>query len=448
MEILGVRPERRIAILFLVAIAVGTVLLSLPVSAARDSIGFIDALFTSTSAVCVTGLIVVDTGHDYSLFGQIVILALIQLGGIGVMTLASMLVLSIGARLSLHFRLGISGSLGESRTADYRVLLKAVLLTTFLSELVGAVLLYWRFRSYYPDGQAVYYSIFHSISSFCNAGFSTFSNSLESFRDDPALILIIAGLIILGGLGFVVIMELYHSLTGRKLSLSLHSKICLVTTAFLLVGGTIGFYLAEHQHLFKSSGQGLNLVNSFFQAVTCRTAGFNTVSQASLTELGILLTIILMFIGACPGSTGGGIKTTTIAVVVLMVWRRFRGFRHISLFRRTIGADSYSRALAVFILAIFIIVIMFSLFMLAEERMLAHTLSKGWFVDNLFEVVSAFGTVGLSLGITPRLHEAGKILLIVLMFVGRIGLLTLAYSLARPDRRGEIEYKEENVLVG
>ncbi len=448
MEILGIRPERRIAILFLVTIAIGAVLLSLPISGAKGSIDPIDALFTATSAVCVTGLVVVDTGHDYSMFGQIVILILIQLGGIGVMTLASMLVLSIGARLPLQFRLGISGSLGETRTADYRVLLKAVLLTTFTAELIGAALMYVRFRTYFPDGEAVYYSIFHAISAFCNAGFSPFTNSLEGFRGDTPLLLIFAGLIILGGLGFVVIMELYHSLTGRKLALSLHSKICLVMTAILLVGGTIGFKIAEHEHLFKSSGQGLDLVNAFFQAVTCRTAGFNTIPQASLTELGILLSIILMFIGACPGSTGGGIKTTTFAIVALLVWRRFRGYRHISLFRRTIGADSYSRALAVFILAIFIIVIMFSLFMLAEEKMLAHTLSKGWFVDNLFEVVSAFGTVGLSLGITPRLHEAGKILLIILMFVGRIGLLTLAYSLARPGMRGEIEYKEENIMVG
>jgi len=434
--------------LFLAAIAVGTAALSLPAASTAEPLRFVDALFTATSAVCVTGLIVVDTATRLTLFGQLVVLTLIQLGGLGIMTVATALVLSAGGRLSLSTREGLLGSLGTATGLNQYVLIKVVFLTTVIIEGIGAVLLFACFWGDMPPAQAAYAAVFHSISAFCNAGFSVFSNSLENFRHDPITLCVVAGLIICGGLGFVLIGELLNGATHRRFRFSLHSKLCLTTTAVLLAGGTAAFYMAEHEHIFHSSGIGLDIPNAFFQAVTCRTAGFNAVPQTELTELSILISLMLMFIGACPGSTGGGIKTTTVAVIFLIVIRRFTGNRHVSAFERTIGTDSANRALAVFVMAVLVILMMFSLFMFAEEKMLSHYQSHGWFVENLFEVVSAFGTVGLSLGITPRLHDAGKLLLVLLMFTGRVGLLTLAFSLVRSHRRDEIVYAEEEVMVG
>ncbi len=420
----------------------------LPVSASKQPIGLVNALFTATSAVCVTGLTVVDTGRDFSLFGQVVILILIQLGGLGIMTFATGLLVSIGSRLSFQDRYGLSQRLGSGIGIHYKSLLKAVVTTTFIFELLGTIALFLRFKNEFPLGKAVYFSVFHAVSAFCNAGFSTFSNSLESYHSDVYVLVVFSVLIICGGLGFVVIRELYARTTHKEARLSLHSKLCLITTAALLLLGTGAFYFAEYQNVFGNSGFGLGLANAFFQAVTCRTAGFNAVSQVNLTEVSILITMILMFIGACPGSTGGGTKTTTFAVVVLLVLKRFSGHRSVTAFKRSISNDSIVRALTVLLLAALVIVMMFVLFMFAEEEPLTHVLSRGLFVDNLFEVFSAFGTVGLSLGVTSHLHDFGKVLLIILMFTGRVGLLTLAFALARPPEQGEVVYLEEEVLVG
>ncbi len=448
MELLGVSPGRRAAIYFLLTILLGTAVLLLPISEKEQPITLIDALFTSTSAVCVTGLTVLDTGKDFSFFGQIVILILIQLGGLGIMTFTTGLLVSLGSRLSFHDRYGFSQSFSSGSGIHYVTLLKAVISTTFIFEFLGAVALYIKFQTQYPTGKAVFYAIFHSISAFCNAGFSTFSNSLESYRSDGYTVLVFSLLIISGGLGFIVIREVYARLTKKEVMLSLHSKLCLTTTGILLVGGTVVFYFTEYHNAFKSTGFGYNLLNAFFQSVTCRTAGFNTLSQVNLTEVSILITMILMFIGACPGSTGGGVKTTTFATVMLLVWNRFRGKRSVAAFKRSISADSVRRALTVTLLAFLVIVVMFVLFVFIEEEPIPHLVSKGVFVDNLFEVISAFGTVGLSLGATSTLHDWGKILLILLMFAGRVGLLTLAFALARPAEQGEIVYLEEEILVG
>lgn len=448
MELLGVRPGRRIIVYFLVAITAGTILLSLPVSSGGPDIGIINALFTATSAVCVTGLTVVDTGHDYSLFGQIVILVLIQLGGLGIMTFATTLLVSIGARLSFHDRLEVSQSFTVFGRKKLPSILTAVALTTISFELIGALLLFIRFKAKFPLGQAVYYSIFHSVSAFCNAGFSTFSNSLEGFNNDIFIVLVFAVLIIGGGLGFVVIAEITNRLSDKESKLSLHSKLCLVTTFVLLIAGTFAFYFIEYNNAFQNMGIFRRAVNAFFQAVTCRTAGFNTVPQSGLTEVSILLVLILMFIGACPGSTGGGIKTTTLAVILLILYNKYRGRESVAAFRRTISNESIVRAVTIVLLALIVIASMFSMLMLTEDKLVSHRLSHGWFVDNLFEMVSAFGTVGLSLGMTPRLDELGKIIIIIAMFTGRVGLLTLAFGLARPARKGEIVYSEESVMVG
>jgi len=448
MEWLTLSPGRRIVAYFVLAIIMGTTLLLLPASSTGPPIGLVDALFTATSTVCVTGLTVLDTGHDFTLFGQIVILVLIQLGGLGIMTFATALLMMTGARLSFQARLGLSQSFSIGADTQTKRLLGAVMLTTFTIEAIGAAALFFRFRSYLPPGKAAYNAVFHSISAFCNAGFSTFSNSLEDFNRDPIMLLIFAGLIIFGGLGFAVINELFDRARVKKTRLSLHSKLCLAATAVLLLAGTGMFYIAEYGNLLADHGSGYSLANAFFQSVTSRTAGFSALPQGNMTEVGLVVVMFLMFIGACPGSTGGGIKTTTFAVITMLLVNRFRGRQTVAVFRRSIDQDSIIRAVAVLLLAVMVIAVMFGLLMFAEDESVSHRYSHGWFVDNLFEMVSAFGTVGLSLGMTGKLELAGKILVILTMFIGRVGLLTLAFSLARPIRPGELVYPDESVMVG
>ncbi len=451
MEMIGANPGRKIVVYFLLAILIGAGLLRLPVSSANPdtaAISTIDALFTATSAVCVTGLVVRDTGHDFSLFGQIVILILIQLGGIGIMTFATALLLMAGARITLHDRLGIAGSFSSGTGVRSGSLLLAVFLLTIMIEAAGAFLLFFKFRTHLPFGDAVFFAIFHAVSAFCNAGFSPISNSLENYQHDPSILLIFSALIILGGLGFTVMSDLIERIVNRRSRLSLHTKICLSVTGFLIVGGTILLLIAEYNNALRSFGPIDTATNAFFQAVTCRTAGFNALPQRGLTEVSILISMILMFIGACPGSTGGGVKTTTFAVVLLTVYSRFRGRRSVAVFRRSISNDSIIRAVTVILLAFLFIVVLFALLMFSSERPVQHLLSHGWFVDNLFEMISAFGTVGLSLGITAQLTGLGKLLVIITMFVGRVGLLTLAFALARKRERGEVVYAEEPVMIG
>ena len=448
MELLGKKPDRKIIVYFLAAIAVGAILLSLPISSAGERIAFVDALFTSTSAVCVTGLTVLDTGKDFSMFGQVVILLLIQFGGLGIMTLATALLVTFMPHLSFKDRLILSNTLGNDRNISSTSLLKSVIAVTLMIELIGAIILFVLFSKRLPVDQAAFNAVFHSVSAFCNAGFSTFSNSLESFSGDIPVIAIFSFLIICGGLGFIVIAELFSLAVLRRGRLSLHSKLCLSLTGILLIGGTIAFYFADFNNAFGEMSFLSGLTNAFFQAVTSRTAGFNAVPQANLTEVSLLVTMILMFIGACPGSTGGGVKTTTFGIVILLAYNRFFGRNAVKAFRRSISNDSISRALTVILIAVFVIVLMLMVLMFAEEKPLPHRLVHGWFGDNLFEVISAFGTVGLSLGMTAHLHDFGKIVIILLMFIGRVGLLTLILTLARPPRKGGIVYVEEQVMVG
>jgi len=442
MELLGANPGRRIMVYFLAGILAGTV------NTHEHPISVIDALFTATSAVCVTGLTVVDTGRDFSTYGQVVILILIQLGGLGIMTFATSLLLMMGSKVSFQDRLGLTQSFAAGPRVRSGSLMKAVVITTLMFEAVGAVLLFLQFRHTYPLGQAWFQAIFHSVSAFCNAGFSTYSNSLEGYAGNIPIIFTFAGLIIFGGLGFVVIRELVDRARYKTTRLSLHTKLCLTTTVVLLLGGTVVFYISEAGNVFRDSTFAESLANAFFQSVTARTAGFNTITQSNLTEVSLLFTMILMFIGASPGSTGGGIKTTTFAALGLLLYHRFWGRQSVVAFKRSISGDSIVRAQTVVLLAVMVIVLMLALLMFTEDRPLAHTMSHGWFVGNIFEMVSAFGTVGLSLGLTGHVTIPGKLVLILTMFIGRVGLLTLAYGLARAVRRGEVTYLEENVMVG
>ncbi|MDD4052161.1 MAG: TrkH family potassium uptake protein, partial [candidate division Zixibacteria bacterium] len=446
--LLSSKPGQKIIEYFALGIAVGTILLMLPISAAGKPVAFIDALFTSTSAICVTGLTVLDTAKDFSIFGQVVILLLIQLGGLGIMTFATIFLVAAGARLPYLDRLGLSQSFGSETHARSAQLLKAVFITTVIVETLGALALYVQFRPQFPAGTAAYHAVFHSISGFCNAGFSTFSTSLEGFKSDSSILLTMALLIIVGGLGFAVIGETLDRVRNRKNRLSLHSKLCLTTTGVLIVAGAVIFLVLERSNAYQGSGLVERVVNACFQSVTARTCGFNTIPQAHLTDLSLLVTIVLMFIGACPGSTGGGVKTTTLAVISLLLFNRIKGRRTVAAFKRTISNDSVLSALYVFLLALLLIVAMLAVLMFIEYRGMPHSESQGWFMKSMFEVVSAFGTVGLSTGITPQLSFLGKFTLVVTMFIGRVGLLTLAYSVARPEKKSEIVYLDESVMVG
>ncbi len=448
MRIIGNRPGRAIISFFLFTIFAGSLLLALPISSARQPIAYIDALFTSTSAVCVTGLIVLDTPVDFSLFGQIVILLLIQLGGLGILTLGTLILFKLVPTPSLQFQMDISKSVASHRTIKSGSLFKTVLFTTLLFEGFGALLLFFGFLKYYSPGRAAYHAIFHSVSAFCNAGFLTFSTSLESFKADIYIISVFALLIICGGIGFVVIHEIWLRIRYRNVRFSLHARICILVTFILLILGTFIFIMVEDQNAYKALDFPVNVFNALFQSVTARTAGFNTVGQESLNEISLLVTMILMFIGACPGSTGGGIKTTTMAVLIIQGWNRIRGRAHARIFNRTLGVDSINRSVTIAMSSIFVIVLMFALLMFAEEKPLPHVLTHGWFIDTAFESISAFGTVGLSLGITETLHTFGKLLTIILMFVGRVGLLTVVYALSRPLDKAELIYVKEDVMVG
>jgi len=448
VELIGKHPGRSAVVYFLAVIGAGTILLLLPVCSSGNQVSFIDALFTSTSAVCVTGLTVLGTSTDFSVWGQAVIMALIQLGGLGIMVFATSLVLWAGSGLSLSVRLGLTDSFGAKYHTSSSSVIRSVATITFIVEAVGAVLLYFRFRPSMNASDAAFTAAFHSISAFCNAGFSTFADSLEGFRHDSLTLTIFMVLIVLGGLGFVAIGESLRKVADRGIKMSLHSKLCLTTTLILIVGGALAFMVAERSNLLAGESVSVGITNSLFQSVTCRTAGFNTLVQSRLTELGVLVTMFLMFIGGCPGSTAGGIKATTLAVLGVLAFRRLRGFQQATVFRTRIGQDSIDRSLAVVAVAILVLVVGFSLFVLIDEPPMSHQFTRGLFLENLFEVISAFGTVGLTMGVTPHVETGGKLILIVLMFIGRVGLLTLAMALIRPKIRGEVVYLEESVAVG
>jgi trk system potassium uptake protein TrkH len=377
-----------------------------------------------------------------------VLLGLIQLGGLGILTFTTMLLISLGTKLTLNERLSLSQTLESSIKVRPLHMIIAIFTTTIIVEGVGAVLLFWQFQDKMGPDKAAFTAIFHAVSAFCNAGFSTFSDSLESFGTDYPLLFIFAFLIIAGGLGFVVVRELIAAVYSRRFKISIHTKLCLWVTLILLVGGTIVYFFAEAENIIAKMGITGGIINCFFQAVTTRTAGFDTIPQGSLTDTSLLITMILMFIGACPGSCGGGIKTTTFAVIILVIVNRFRGRSRVPIFRRTLTRETVGGAFTIFHLSIIIILIMLSIFLFMESLPASHVATKGWFLEHAFEIISAFGTVGLSMGITPDLENAGKIVIIVMMFIGRVGLLTLAYALAKPPQKGEIVYAEEPIMVG
>jgi trk system potassium uptake protein TrkH len=435
-------PPVTLMLSFLLVIIFGTILLMLPVSSKLNTVTpFMDALFTATSATCVTGLVVVDTGTHFSFFGQMVLLMLIQIGGLGIMTISTVFAIILGQRINLKLENIMYQVVGGSYAVNVFQLLKSIVLVTLVIESVGTLLLFARFAQDFQPMEALFLSLFHAVSAFCNAGFSPLGNNLVSYVDSLAVNLVITALIIAGGLGFSVIIDLQHHALkkDRARKLNLHTKIVLVTTAFLLVLGFTVFYLAEYNGAMRGFSIHRRILSSWFQSVTLRTAGFNTIDLSQIGKASVLISIVLMFIGASPGSTGGGIKTTSFAVLTLSVISLLKGKRHISVFKRRIHEYNFREATGLIMLSITIILVVLFFLMLVEP----HAFDK-----LLFEAVSAFGTVGLTLGITPQLTVIGKLLITILTYVGRIGPLTMIYAFSTRAKQININYAEEKIPIG
>lgn len=430
---------------FLSLIAAGTLLLMLP-GATVDSEGltFIDALFTSTSAVCVTGLIVVDTATHFTLFGELVILVLIQLGGIGIITFATFLFLFISGGMGIGQMNTLKDVVAEKNTSVVTATLKKIVGFTFLVEIiaVGAYYLSWDME--FPShGQRILFSVFHAVSAFCNAGFSLFTDSLADAQNATNLGINITTmvLIVLGGLGFTTVWEVIQRKTSPQLwrrRLSIHARLVLVTTAILLVVGTIFILILEWENTLAGYSAGDKILLSLFQSVTTRTAGFNTVDTGAMGIPVILGMLILMLIGGSPASTAGGIKTTTFAVLVRSITMTIRGYNRMEVFKRTISNTIIFRAVTVILLAVSCISISTILLTIVEDHA---------FLDLLFEEVSAFATVGLSRGITSDLTSWGKSIIIVSMFLGRVGILTFMVAFAARIDSHKYKYPEESIMV-
>lgn len=443
-----VKPERILALGFLIVILIGGLALTLPVCASGSrSIGLLNALFTATSAVCVTGLSLIDVGKDLSIVGQAVLLILIQVGGLGFMAFATLILSALGKKMSLKSRLLLRDSMNQTTLSGMVRLSLVFFLMAIIIETVGALLLMLRLVPLY-GARGIWYSFFTAVSAFCNAGFDLFGsgNSLTHLVGESYVLMVIAGLIILGGLGFSVILEcLHHRLRLR--ALSLHAKIVLTASAALLTFGTLATLALEwtNPETLGPLSVMSKLANSFFQSVTLRTAGFASLDQASLTDSSKLLGIPLMFIGASSASTGGGIKTTTAAMLLMIVITVARGRERISLFGREISVETARRSIAIAVIGLTIVVANACALSIIER-------GRGFdMLDLLFEATSAFSTTGLSSVGTPNLSAVSQWLLMPLMYLGRVGPLTLALALASRRERGpssKVHYPEEKIMIG
>lgn len=437
----GLNPPQTLAIGFLTTIIVGAFLLMLPVSTyPGHRLSLIDALFEATSAVCVTGLVVVDTGTSFTVFGQVVLMVLISIGGLGFMTYGILIALLLGKKIGLSNRLLIQSATNQFSLSGMVRLVKIILFTTFMIEGAGAVLLAVAWSNEMGWSKALYYGLFHSISAFNNAGFGLESDSLSKWVGNLPVNIIITSLFIIGGIGFTVIMEVRKNFNFQKWSL--HTKLVLITTFILNIAATILFFGIEHQnpHTLGQLSLGDQIVASYFQATTPRTAGFNTLDLTQMKTDSILLTMALMFVGGSTGGTAGGIKITTFLLLILVVWSFITEKEDINLFKRRIANELVFRALAISIIGVVLIFTAVFLLQMTEKNIPLMKLA--------FEAVSAFGTVGLSLGATPELSSLGKIIIIILMFVGRLGPLTIAFALIKKQSKAKFRYPEEKILIG
>ncbi len=452
---------RRTVLTFLALIAVGTVLLLIPACASDGrGLGWTEALFTATSAVCVTGLTVVDTEHGFSPLGQLVILGLIQAGGLGILTLSNFFLLALRSEpMPLEGRLFVEETHGLSARLQPSRLLRRIFFFTVACESIGTLLLFVRFSRDASVGRAFWLAVFHAVSAFCNAGFSLFSESLSVYRDDLVVNGTIAGLVVMGGLGFFVLSDFSHVARASAqrgsdrlvviwTRLSYHTKVTLAYTGALLVIGTVVFLFLESFNTLSELPLYRRILPAAFLSVTSRTAGFNTLPTGELTNISLLLLMVLMVIGASPGSTGGGTKTTTFAIALAAVTSRIRNRPRAELMGRSVPEDLVAKAVAT--LGLFASLLLAAVLALecAEYGFAAHSVVPGRLLDFFFEVTSALGTVGLSTGITPTLKPISQLVLVGCMFIGRVGPLVVAGSLIGQRRRLRYTLPKDSIMVG
>jgi trk system potassium uptake protein len=426
-------------------ILLGSLILILPVSAAPGrSIEYIDALFMATSATCVTGLGTISLPDEFSTFGQMVILLLTQVGGLGIMTLSSSMAVIMGKNLQMREQVIMQDVLDTSSSEELLKLIVDIIRYTFVLEFIGAMLLTVGFyQEGFEIGQALYFGFYHSIMAFCNAGYALFNNNLEDFKFEPLIHLTIGALLILGGIGFSVMKDIFETVKSKRSfkTLSVHTKLVLSVNTLLVSFGTIYLFFGEFLHAFQDMNMWERFQVSFFQAITPRTAGFNTINLNSLHPHSLYMIVLLMFIGASPGSTGGGVKITTFAILLQSVTATLKGKFDVEFFERRVPAATVVKSIAIFIISLIVVS--------AGVLVLMRLEPDKSFLSLFFEVTSAFGTVGLSLGITPFLTIAGKIAIIVLMFIGRVGPLTLVLAIgSRAAKPSKVEYPEGKILIG
>lgn len=450
-KLLKVHPATLVLASFVLVILVGAVLLALPISLQNTAISPIDALFTATSAVCVTGLAVVDTGTHFSILGQWILIGLIQIGGLGLMTISVFLFQWLGRNISFRQRMAMQDVFTHTPRKDILRLIRSVIGFTMFTEAIGALLLTVHWSGTQPLPRALYLGLFHSVSAFCNAGFALFPDSFLSDAGSYLLNLTICGLIVVGGIGFPVLydLRLWLSRRGQRRRLSIQSKTVLTTSAFLIVAGAAVFALLEWPSLTTKGHAGHVILASLFQSITCRTAGFNTVDIAALREATLVMMIFLMFFGASPGSCGGGVKTTTLALLVTFTVSRIRRRRRVNMFKKSIPVDTVSRSISLILVSLGIIGSVVFLLLVGDVATGRATAGHhGAMLAYLFETVSAFATVGLSMGVTPQLTDWSKLLLVITMIIGRVGVLTFAYLIVGAGPVSGKEYSEENLMIG
>ncbi len=450
ITLFSLKPAQLMLMSFVGVIVFGTVLLMLPASTVPgEETGLINAFFTATSATCVTGLIVYDTATHFTFFGQLVILALIQIGGLGIMTFSVSLALLMRRGVSMKDQSIMQDVLDQDTLQSVKRLVGFIIAMTFLLETAGAIVLFKAWKPlFYGATETAWHAVFHSVSAFCNAGFSTFSNSLMGFANDVPTNLTIGSLIVLGGIGFVVIGDFYQAIRTRLFTrqkrrhkFRIQSRLALVWTGGLILFGTALFYLIEKNQLLDGTNYDHALLISLFQSVTTRTAGFNSCSIGLLQPATLFLFIVLMFVGACPGGTGGGIKITTPAVLWAVIRAGFRRRGETELYRRTLPMEVIQKAVMVLCSSL--------LLACGAVGLMAFFEPDKEFMDLFFETVSAFGTVGLSTGITGTLSEAGRVLITLLMFVGRLGPLTIGFAfMLRKRQPAKYSYSEERIMIG
>ena len=439
----GISPYTIILISFIIIILIGGFLLSLPVAIENgQKTNLLEGMFTATSAVCVTGLTVNDVSAVYNLFGKTIILILIQLGGIGIITFSTVVVTMISKKVGYFTKKLIQEDINANTTFEIQKFVKKVLITVFTIEIIGAVILFFKFVKMFDYKTAAYYAVFHSISAFCNAGFALFSNNLSDFKNSIVINTVIPALIFLGGIGFAAILNLYQYFFKKDKRLTTTTRIAVKMSIFLIIFGTVMTFILEYSNsktlgtlpFFEKLGA------AFFQSITTRTAGFNTISIAELREPTVFLFVVLMFIGASPGSTGGGIKTTTAGLILFGIVTTIKNKENLEYNKRRISWKIYNKAMViVFISIMYLIVILFLLIWLENVKV----------IELGFELVSAFGTVGLSRDLTPRLSDISKLLIMITMFVGRVGPLTITLALSKEKNpKGRYIYPKEDILIG